>query len=51
MQVTVLESGHDMFQTQLTDIEFGEKQLGLGSQSSQQVAAISYNGCNFLITS
>ena len=43
MQVTVLKSGHDMFQTQLTDIEFGEKQTGLGSQSSQQVAVITYN--------
>ena len=39
MQVTVLESGHDMFQTQLTDIEFGEKQMGLTSQLSQQVKA------------
>ena len=43
IQATVLESGREMFQTQLTDIEFSKRNIEPSLQSQEQVVSTSYN--------
>ena len=43
IQATVLESGREMFQTQLTDIEFSKRNIEPRLQAQEQVASTSYN--------
>ena len=43
IQATVLESGREMFQTQLTDIEFSKRNIEPSLQAQEQVVSTSYN--------
>ena len=43
IQATVLESGREMFQTQLTDIEFSKRNIEPKLQAQEQVVSTSYN--------
>ena len=43
IQATILESGREMFQTQLTDIEFSKRNIEPNLQAQEQVVSTSYN--------
>ena len=43
IQATVLESGREMFQTQLTDIKFSKRNIEPSLQAQEQVVSTSYN--------